>query len=62
MYVNLGTKPALSYHYTLPWPTNYKDSNSNTPCNHSKTIKTNGEKLHKFIIPNLTESKASKYK
>ena len=36
MYVNLGTKPSLSYHNTSPQPTNYKDSN--TPCNHSEAV------------------------
>ena len=46
-YVNLGTKPSLPYHYTLPL-TNYQDSN--THCNHSKTIKTNGESYIKFNI------------
>ena len=40
--------------------TNYQDSN--TPCNHSKTIKTKREKLHKFIMLISTESKARKYK
>ena len=37
--------------------TNYQDSY--TPCNHSETIKTNGEKLHKFIILTSTESNSN---
>ena len=37
--------------------TNYQDSY--THCNHSKTIKTKGEKLHKFIILTSTESNSN---
>ena len=49
MYANPGTKWACPI--TIPCrnhSTNSKDSN--TPCNHSKTLKTKGEKLHKLII------------
>ena len=42
--------------------TNYQDSY--THCNHSETVKTNGEKLHKFIILRIKfqSTKARKYK
>ena len=44
MYANPGTKWACPI--TIPCR-NYQDSY--THCNHSETVKTNGEKLHKFI-------------
>ena len=36
---------------------NYQDPY--THCNHSETTKTNGEKLHKFIILTSTESNSN---
>ena len=46
MYANPGTKWACPI--TIPCRNpNYQDSY--THCNHSETVKTNGEKLRKFI-------------
>ena len=63
MYANPGTKWACPI--TIPCRNQhcyYQDSN--THCNHSKTIKTNEESYTKFIISKVTstESKAGKYK
>ena len=60
MYANPGTKWACPI--TIPCRNQLSIKTHNTPCNHSKTIKTKGEKLHKSIILTSTESKARKYK
>ena len=60
MYANLGTKPSLSYHYTLPKPT-IKTITLTVPLYDNKR---NGESYIKFIVSKVTstESKARKHK
>ena len=54
MYSNPGTKWACPI--TIPCR---NQITIKTHCNHSETIKRNGEKLHKFIILTSTESNSN---